>query len=225
MSGTPELVVASMDPSGRMELIEPGERTGTGACVDFRRIELTGLSRQPLVKACGPKGALVDATAGLGSDAWILAASGFTVICIERSRIVAAVLDDGIARAQADPALSNVASRITLKVGDARLLIAQVLRAEARTGAALYLDPMYPHKEGSALAPKPIRLVRIAVGDGEDAHELVDAGRAAGFKRIVVKRPHHAPPLAGDPHHVIEGKLARFDVYLGHTTGATRSSE
>lgn len=209
-----------------MELIEIGERAGTGACVDFRRIELAGISSQPLVKACGPKGLLVDATAGFGGDAWILAAAGFDVTCIERSLVVAAVLDDGISRAKTDPALAAVAKRIELKVGEAAHLLAKVLPEDARRHATLYLDPMYPPKEGSALAPKPIRLIRLAVGDGPDAAELVAAGRAAHYRRIVVKRPHHAPHLDGTPHHEIEGKLARFDVYISHTTnGRTGPSE
>ncbi|MSR29384.1 MAG: rRNA methyltransferase [Phycisphaerales bacterium] len=223
MAGLPRSVLAQLDPHGRMELIEPGERPGTGACVDFRRLDLAGVSSQPLVRACGKKGALVDATAGLGGDAWILAAAGFSVTCIERSPLVAAVLDDGISRALLDSALALVASRIVLRVGDSAQLLGVVLDPAARSEATAYLDPMYPHQSGSALAPKPIVLVRKAVGEDADSQSLFAAAINARYKRIVVKRPHHAPPIHPEPHHVIEGKLARFDVYcLGGSAGLPR---
>ncbi len=205
--------MAQIDPRGRMELIEAGEKPGTGVCVDFCRLDVRGVATQPLVRACGPRGRLIDATAGLGGDAWILAAAGFAVTCIERSTPVATVLDDGISRALNDDSLRKIAQRIGLIVGSSRDLLMTTVPPDARPTSTVYLDPMYPPKEGSALAPKSIRLVRAAVGDDHDANILLESARGAGFGRVVVKRPLSAAPLSPGVHHAVEGKLARFDVY------------
>ncbi len=203
-------IEVNTDPDGRMELIVAGEKPGHGAAVDFRRVTLRGISASPLVRACGAKGALLDATAGLGGDSFILAASGFAVTAIERSPLVAAVLRDGLARALTEPRTAAIARRIELREGDASSLIA----ASPQAWSTIYLDPMYPIKSASALAAKPIRLVRCAVGDDLDSELLFRAAAASNCGRIVVKRPHHAPVLSLEPDLVFESKLARYDVYL-----------
>ncbi|MSR69598.1 MAG: rRNA methyltransferase [Phycisphaerales bacterium] len=203
-------VEVNTDPDGRMELIATGEKPGHGAAVDFRRVTLRGISASPLVRACGAKGALLDATAGLGGDAFILAASGFAVTAIERSPLVAAVLRDGLARACAEPRTAAIAQRIELHERDAGAFIA----ASRQVWAAIYLDPMYPVKSASALASKSIRLVRCAVGDDLDSAVLFRAAAESTCGRIIVKRPHHSQTLWPDPDLVFESKLARYDVYL-----------
>jgi 16S rRNA (guanine1516-N2)-methyltransferase len=71
-----------------------------------------------------------------------------------------------------------------------------------------------PKKRESALPRKEIQLIRALVGDDSGARVLLEAALRHARKRVVVKRPHHAPHLAGRPHHVIESKLLRYDVYL-----------
>ncbi len=210
MSGSKQVVAAEFDPDGRMELIVAGEQPGHGAAVDFRRVTLRGISSQPLVRACGERGRLLDATAGLGGDTWILAAAGFSVTAIERSSLVYQVLRDGVDRAKADLRLATIASRIELRRENA----VDVLQSNSDSWATIYLDPMYPPKPGSALAPKPIRLVRDAVGDDLDSSNLFLAAVAAKCARIVVKRPHHAEPLCANPDIVFNSKLVRYDVYV-----------
>lgn len=204
-----------------MELITAGEKAGHGASVDFRRVTLKGISSSPLVRACGPKGALLDATAGLGGDSFILAAAGFAVTAIERSPLVAAVLRDGLARARAEPRTAAIAHRIELHEGDARSFIA----GAAHEWAVIYLDPMYPVKSASALAAKPIRLVRGAVGDDLDALQLFRAAALSSCGRIVVKRPHHAESLAPGADLVFDSKLARYDVYVRHGKALRASAQ
>ncbi len=210
MSGSKQTIAAEVDPDGRMELIAVGEQAGHGASVDFRRVTLRGISSQPLVRACGDRGRLLDATAGLGGDSWILAAAGFSVTAVERSPLVFRVLSDGVDRAKADSRLLAIASRIELRQANAW----DVLQSSSESWATIYLDPMYPPKPGSALAPKPIRLVRDAVGDDLDSSALFLAAVAAKWDRIVVKRPHHAEPLYAEPDVVFKSKLVRYDVYV-----------
>ncbi len=187
-----------------------GGRPGHGAAVDFRRLSLRGISSQALVRACGERGRILDATAGLGGDAWILAAAGFSVTATERSPLVCRVLRDGLDRAMSDPRLVQIAGRIELREASA----IDLLLATNEEWLAIYLDPMYPPKPGSALAPKPIRLVRDAVGDDHDSKSLFQSAARANCARIIVKRPHHAESLHPDPDFVIKSKLVRYDVYV-----------
>ncbi|MBM4100744.1 MAG: hypothetical protein FJ256_00585 [Phycisphaerae bacterium] len=208
-------VVSRIDPDGRMEMAWSDDPSGRGVCVDFRRVSLRGVAKLALVRACGGRGKIVDATAGLGGDAWLLAAAGSDVLAIERSPIVLRVLADGLQRAQSDAKLSLVAARVELQGGNATELL-PTLRGE---WSAIYLDPMYPPKQGSALAQKSIRLVRAAVGDDGDADALLLAAAATGTRRIVVKRPHGAPSLLCPPDAQIESKLVRYDIYAGAGRG------
>jgi 16S rRNA (guanine1516-N2)-methyltransferase len=81
---------------------------------------------------------------------------------------------------------------------------------------AVYLDPMYPH-EGprKALQQREMRLLRAAVGDGDDVDALFAAAMAAAKKRVVVKRPKKAPTIANaTPTHTWTGVSTRFDLYV-----------
>jgi 16S rRNA (guanine1516-N2)-methyltransferase len=215
MVGAGAQVVSRTDPDGRMELAWSDEPSGRGVCVDFRRVSLHGVRKLALVRACGGRGRIVDATAGLGGDTWLLAAAGCEVQAIERSATVLRVLSDGLQRARNDPRLGAVALRVELHEGDA----AQVLHRLRGEWSAVYLDPMYPPKRGSALAQKSIRLVRAAVGDDADADALLIAAAATGTPRIVVKRPHGAPSLLCPPDAQIESRLVRYDIYAGAGRG------
>ena len=195
---------------GRLAMRGAGDAPGTGVSIDLGAIDVRALGGHPLVRAIGKgAGPVIDATTGLGGDAWILAASGQTVTAIERNPAIHALLEDALVRARATPTLAHVAARITLVHGDARSRLAGL----ANGAWAILVDPMFPPKQKSALAPRDIRLVKEAVGDDPDASELLAAALATEAPRIVVKRPHEAPPLGGTPHHVIESRLVRYDVH------------
>ncbi len=124
------------------------------------RFRFGGGRGQALPRAAGLTGSatprIVDATAGLGRDAFLLASLGAEVTLLERSPEVHALLADGIARAsQASPEFAAIVARMTLHLGDAR-------------------------------------------------------------KRVVLKWPLRAPPLAGlrQPSHQIVGKTTRYDVFM-----------
>lgn len=184
----------------RLELRRPGTRPGRGLCAAARSLALAGLSRQPLVRALGRWQQVIDATAGLGQDALLLEAAGAQVRAIERQPVMAALLADGLRRR---------ASSIALHAGDALTLLAELPPAEA-----VYLDPMYPPRRKAALPKLAARLIRELAGDDLDADQLFAVARAHATRRVIVKRPRHAPELGGKPDLVQEGKLARFDIYL-----------
>lgn len=164
----------------------------------------------PLARAVGLKGSyrptVIDATAGLGHDALLLAAAGCQVMMLERSPVVAALLEAALAR-RYDPAIQAAAERLTLLVGDARALLAQQAAPEV-----IYLDPMYPAGKGAAKR-KGMALLRQLVGGDEDAGELLTLALARARRRVVVKRPLKAPPLGGQPVGALRGHSVRFDIY------------
>ena len=155
---------------------------------------------------------LVDGTAGLGRDSFVLADLGCEVCMFERSPVVFALLRDGLqrARAAADPWLRDTAASLSLRRGDAREgLLAGELQADV-----VYLDPMFPQRRKAARAKKEMWIFHQLLGPDPAPAELLDAALAAASWRVVVKRPGRAPALAGPPpHHAIPGKTVRFDVY------------
>lgn len=182
------------------------------AGANAHRAQFGGGKNQPLSKACGlnkHKGlTIIDVTAGLGRDAYVLASLGASVIAIERNPTIAALLKDGLARAQA--AGDENAARITLVEGNAAVIIPTLEAPDI-----IYCDPMYPHRDKSALVKKDMRLLRCVVGDDEDADHLFEIARQAAKRRVVVKRPRHAPTLSHQqPNYQLMGKSSRFDVFV-----------
>jgi 16S rRNA (guanine1516-N2)-methyltransferase len=166
--------------------------------------------------APGVRPRILDATAGLGRDAFVLAGLGCEVTLIERNPLIAALLEDGLRRALADAAAAPVAARMKLLEGDAAAMMRDWEGWAGDAPQVVYLDPMFPPRgrNESALVKKDMRLFRPLVGDAGDAPSLLVAARALASHRVVVKRPRRAPPL-GDtaPSYALEGKSSRFDVY------------
>ncbi|MCX5877230.1 MAG: class I SAM-dependent methyltransferase [Deltaproteobacteria bacterium] len=186
-----------------------------GGAVDYRRRQTTS-RKEAIARAVGLKGGarpvVLDLTAGLGRDSFILASLGCTVRMVERSAVVAALLADAIARARQEPALAEIMARLSLRVDDSL----EILRTwQGERPEVICIDPMYPHRSKSALVKKEMRLIRLLVGDDQDSDTLLSAALAIASRRVVVKRPRLAPALTGpEPNFTIGGKNSRFDVYL-----------
>ncbi len=182
------------------------------------RIKYGGGRSQALGRAAGLKKGwqptVIDATAGLGRDGFILAWLGSHVHMLERSPILAALLDDALQRAaQSEQAAEIVKKRLRFTQADSMDFL-QKLQPENYPDV-VYLDPMYPERTKSSLVKKEMRILRAVAGDDEDAAELLAIGLGCARNRVVVKRPRLAPPLGSmTPSHQISGKTSRFDVYL-----------
>ena len=189
-----------------------------GARTTYRRIKGGGRG-QMIAKAVGFKGdaapSVLDCTAGLGADAFVLASLGCRVTLLERVAVVRELLRDGLeqARKQEDRALDVILQRMHLAEGDALSHLAGMDAATAPE--VVYLDPMFPPRSKSALVKKEMRVFHELVGIDADAHELLPAALSVARKRVVVKRPRIAPALTGvRPSHVLEGKRNRYDIYV-----------
>ena len=207
----------------RLELRQFGPNAPGPVCVDFvdgavgHRRRFGGGRGQLIARAVGLKKghtpSVVDATAGLGRDAFVLAQLGCRVAMIERSPVVAALLSNGMERAARDEDVASVIERLSLHVADA----AQWLNAltEEQRPDVVYVDPMHPDRRKAAKVKKEMRLFRQLVGGDEDEGELLKAALLAADKRVVVKRPRKAAAIAGpEPGLVMSGKSTRYDIYF-----------
>ena len=184
--------------------------------VDF---ELALRNRHPgkelLIKAVGGsrnRAAVLDATAGLGRDSFLMASHGCSVTMCERMPVVAALLADGLRRAQRVEDCVEIASRMRLHEGSAVEYLLNL--AEVDCPDVVYLDPMFPVSGKSALVKKEMRLFHSLVGLDEDSAALLDLALQRARHRVVVKRPPKAPYLAErQPQLSIAGKAVRFDIY------------
>lgn len=178
------------------------------------RRQFGGGSGQMIARAVGVapgvRPTVLDATAGLGRDAFVLAQLGCTVTLIERQPVIAALLEDGLRRAQDNTEVAPIVARMHLVCADATMAMPLL----SPPPQVIYLDPMFPHREKSALVKKEMRLFRPLVGDDDDAPGLLEAALALATHRVVVKRPRKAPALAGArPGYTLEGQSSRYDIY------------
>lgn len=185
----------------------------TGAVA--HRLRFGGGRGQDLPKAMGLRAGktplIVDATAGLGRDAFLLASLGAHVTMIERSDQMHALLLAGMERAlQEGGEFREIIGRMTLLKGDARELLPG-LAAEA-----ILIDPMHPPRKKSALVKQELRQIREIVGTDDDAADLLRVALAHASRRVVLKWPAKAEPISGIRActHQISGKSTRYDVFM-----------
>jgi len=154
---------------------------------------------------------VVDATAGLGQDAFVLAGLGCRVTLLERNPVIHALLADGLARAALNTDCAPIVARMALQADSS---IDWLRQGGAEVADVIYLDPMFPHRDKSALVKKEMQVFRQVVGDDDDSELLLEAALASARYRVVVKRPRKAPVIAGpEPATRVEGKSSRYDIY------------
>ncbi len=179
------------------------------------RLRFGGGRGQDLAKAMGLRSGktptIIDATAGLGRDSFLLASLGARVTMIERSNKMHALLVDGMDRAsKAGEQYREIIDRMTLLRGDAKDLLPKL------SADAILIDPMHPPRRNSALVKRELRQVRDIVGTDEDAPLLVQVALESAKKRVVLKWPAKADPIDGIRacSHQILGKSTRYDVFM-----------
>ncbi len=174
-----------------------------------------GGRKQDLPKAVGMKNgkspSIIDATAGQGKDAFLLASLGAAVTLIERSDTMHGMLADALARARdAGGIYEDICDRMTLIHGDSIELLHQ-LSAEV-----VYIDPMHPPRKKSALVNGDMQKIQEIVGADPDQKDLIETAFKAASNRVVLKWPAKAARLDGlrQPSHQITGKTITFDVFM-----------
>ncbi|MBU0480257.1 MAG: class I SAM-dependent methyltransferase [Proteobacteria bacterium] len=210
----------------RLELRRTGAgKTGpvyvdfTGGRADHRRREGGG-KKQTIARAVGIKGqylpTVLDATAGLGRDAFVLACLGCRVTMCEQNPVLGALLKDGLARAANNSQLSAIINKnMFFQHGDSLEIMSRI--SQENRPEVVYLDPMFPHRTKSALVKKEMQVIQQLVGEDLISDQLLTLALNTATRRVAVKRPASAPPLNGRrPDLTYETKKNRFDVYLIH---------
>ena len=187
---------------------------------DFAPISINFLSEQfhyrtshgalgeMVAKACGAKHKpkILDLTAGLGRDSFLLASTGCSVLMLERDPIMHALLSDGLKRLkQSQPNID-----LDLKLVDSQVY----LQNNLIIADVIYIDPMHPSRSKSALVKKEMRILRDLVGGDDDKQNLIELAFNSLVKRVVIKWPLKAKSYnSKKPTASFKGKSTRFDIF------------
>ncbi len=176
----------------------------------FKRAKSQG--KEMLYRAVGEKKntdiTLIDATAGLGRDAFMLASFGWEVILIEKNPLLQVLLKEALENAKNDVLLGPIAHRMQLYSGDALTIIPQL------TADIIYCDPMYQLPKLTAQVKKEAQILQLLSGK-ENSAGLLGMARMHAKKRVIVKRALHAETFEHtEPNFSLNGKTTRIDVYL-----------
>ena len=211
-------------------LIDQQEKTNIH--VDFisgtlaHRRKYGGGKGQAIAKAIGVKNYklplnILDVTAGLAKDAFVLACLGCSVTMVERNPIVAELVNSALILADNDNEFKEIKQQgFNLIQTDA----IDYLNKLTSKPDVIYMDPMYPERKKSAAVKKNMQMLQKLIGDhghkdnhdkSNDETELFNCALNNVIKRVVVKRPKGAPTLTDKkPTTSIESKITRYDVYV-----------
>lgn len=177
---------------------------------------------QSIAKAIGLKQGVappfvVDATAGLAKDAYVLACLGCPVILLERSAVIVELINDAVHRASENENFKSILETGFKVINKSSIEFLTKLSNESNSilPDVIYLDPMYPDRKKSASVKKNMQILQKLLGKDEDTQELLSTALKVAKKRVVVKRPKGAENLSEvKPTYAVESKKTRYDVYV-----------
>lgn len=206
------------------------------------RQQFGGGRGQSIAKAIGLKQGtapptIIDATAGLAKDAFVLACLGCPVTLLERSPIIVELIQDAIKRAEENEQFKliqktgfNVIAESSIdyltKLLDQsktinpdescpEVIYPEVIYPDVIYPDVIYLDPMYPDRKKSASVKKNMQILQSLLGKDEDTEELLNIALKVAKKRVVVKRPKGADNLSiVKPTYQVSSKKTRYDIYI-----------
>lgn len=187
--------------------------------IDFSNKELLRRKdekNQELIKAIGVKNdfkpKVLDTTAGLGRDSFILANFGCKVVMLERNSVIYSLLNNAIENAKLNSLTKDIVNNMTILNANS---IEYLQNIKEDNFDAIYVDPMFPKTNKSRLVKKDMQIFREIVGDDIDSGELFELALRQDVKRVVVKRMKKSEYLLNKkPNFEIVGNTTRFDVYL-----------
>jgi len=219
------------DPAFELQLIYGEERIelydkqlNTCIYVDFvsgalaHRQQFGGGRGQAIAKAMGLKQGknpkILDVTAGLARDAYILATLGCRMTLVEKSPILSTLIQDGISRGlDNEQSAAILSEHFTIHNQDAIHFLKNM--EKSLYPDVIYLDPMFPERKKSALVKKDMQILQRLLGKNENNEALLQTALKYAKQRVVVKRPIHAPYLSEKkPGTSIHSKKTRYDIYI-----------
>lgn len=199
-----------------LELVGNGQTIKGDFTKLIPRLKYNNLQGELIVKAAKIKGTdrtltVLDATAGMGEDSFLLAAAGFNVQMYEYDPIIAALLRDALERASENAELKDIAARMQLHEENS----ITAMRNLTYTPDVIVLDPMFPDRQKSALVKKKFQLLHRLEKPCEDEEALFYAAKEAQPRKIIIKRPLKGALLAGvKPDYSLMGKAIRYDCIM-----------
>ena len=179
----------------------------------LHRVTNGRLQHEMLVRAAKsekPGRRAIDATAGMGEDAVLLAAQGYEVTLYEQNPVIAALLKDALRRARKNMILKEIAERMKLVEGNS----VECMEKQLDPVDVIYLDPMFPARQKSGLINKKLQLIQKLEPPCSAETDLFDAAIKANPSKIIVKRPLKSEFLAErKPSYTLNGKAIRYDCY------------
>ena len=170
---------------------------------------------QNLAKAVGMKfnknRNIIDATAGLGYDSFILASLGAQVTLIERSEKMYKILQNGFNEGVSfGGEIEKIINRMNLLFGDSKDVLPKL------SPEVIMIDTMYKDRKKTALVKNNMRLVREIVGPDSDYIELLKVALNCAKNRVVLKQPRYADPIEEirKCSHQILGNTIRYDIFM-----------
>lgn len=204
-------------------------RLKTAISIDFvhgplaHRQQFGGGRGQAISKAMGLKPGItpniLDTTAGLASDAFVLATLGCPMTLLERSPVVFTLIENAVERASLNESFHPIINQgFQIKNCDANDYIKAQLENHNATAKkqpdVIYIDPMYPERKKSALVKKDMQILQRLHGHDDNPAKLLANALLYAKKRVVVKRPIHAETLDDKkPNTCIKSKKTRYDIY------------
>ncbi len=183
------------------------------------RKQFGGGRGQSIAKAIGLKSGVqapqvLDATAGLARDAYVLASLSCRITMLEQSPVIAELVKDAIERALSQPDFQKIFTQGFTLINDDAVHYMQQLDSKNYPDV-VYLDPMFPARKKSAQVKKDMQILQKLVAHHDNNAALLAAALQCARKRVVVKRPKGAPSLNDhQPSMTIESKKMRYDVYV-----------
>jgi len=196
---------------------------------------IAGISRGASGNEDRARMSVVDATAGLGRDAMLLAAAGCNVIAIERNPLIAFLLQEARASAEKSDqaALRSAAMNVVFRCADSIEYLSCPGDVEPRPDV-VYIDPMYSNAGAAANAPDSGGLKKTAAVKknaqllqcidsifsssletvANQGEKLLNQALQVARQKVVVKRAPRAPWMGEcKPSSSVSGKAVRFDIY------------
>ena len=193
----------------------------TAAKLQYRATR--GGKKELLLRAVGAKPGLrvMDCTAGLGTDSFLLANAGCLVTMLERSKILNMLLSDAL-RSNVPNEIQQTLARMHLLEADAKDVLSDMKRTDLpgenqvdRLPDVIFIDPMFPSRRKQALVNGSMQMLQNFVGKDQDATELLGLAIQTGCSKVVVKRPANGETLdMYKPSYQYSAKANRFDVFL-----------
>ena len=143
---------------------------------------------------------ILDATAGLGREAYLMASCGAVVKAVERVLPLYLLTQ---------AALFSATHQFSLIFGETHQLTID-------EPDVIYLDPMFPPKTKSSAAGKEAVILKSFAGipSPKEEESLLTWALDHARCRVVVKRPIKASALEGPrPTSSVKGRAIRFDLY------------